>query len=85
MAFSAHIFIENFIVSPSILVLTCDVKMTPHTVQILGLIFSQEKWGNWTSILHGNFSCISELDVRLLNHQNWTSITQVKVHFLGLP
>ena len=72
MEFSAHIFTENLIVAPSVLVLTCDVKMTPHIVQSLGLIFSREKWGNWTSIPHGNCSCISELDVRLLNHPNFT-------------
>ena len=70
MAFGAQIIIENLIVSPSVLVLTCDVKMTPHIVQILGLIFGQEKWGNWTSFLHGNCICIIELDVRLLNHPN---------------
>ena len=67
------------------IVLTCDVKMTPHTVHIFGLIFSQEKLGNWTSFLHGNCSYISELDARLLNHPNWTSITRVMVYFLGLP
>ena len=27
----------------------------------------------------------SELEVRLLNHKNWTYITQVMVHFPGLP
>ena len=70
MAFGAHIFTENFIVAPSVLVLTCDVKMTPHTVQILGLTFSQEKWENWTSVLNRNCICISELNVRLLNHPN---------------
>ena len=85
MAFGAHIVTDNLIVAPSVLVLTCDVKMTPHTIQILGLIFGLEKWGNWTSFLHGNCSCISELDVRLLNHQNQTSITRVMVHFPGLP
>ena len=35
-------------------------------------------------ILQGNCSSISELDVRLLNHQNRTSIAQVMVHFSGL-
>ena len=57
--------------------------MTPHIVQILGLIFGREKWGNWTSFLHGNCSYIGEIDVRLLNHRNWTSITRVMVHFFG--
>ena len=70
MASGAHIIMENLIVAPSVLVLTCDVKVTPHTFQILGLIFGQEKWGNWTSCLHGNCSCIIEIDVRLLNHPN---------------
>ena len=27
-------------------------------------------------------SCNCELDVKLLNHQNWTSIAQVMVHFI---
>ena len=36
----------------------------------------------WTSILLGNFS--SKLDVRLLNHANQSSITQVMVRFQGL-
>ena len=66
------------------IVLTCDVKMTPHTVQILKLIFGQEKWGNWTSFLHGNCSCISELDVRLLHHLIGP-ITRIMVHFSVLP
>ena len=35
----------------------------------------------WTQVLHRNCSCIYELDVRLLNHPNWTSTTQVMVHF----
>ena len=43
MAFGAHIITENLIVAPSDLVLTCDVKMTPHIIQILGLIFGLEK------------------------------------------
>ena len=38
MEFDAHIVTENLIVAPSVLVLTCDVKMTPHTIRILGLI-----------------------------------------------
>ena len=35
----------------------------------------------WTSILQGTCSYILELDVRLLNHPNWTSITQIIVRF----
>ena len=38
----------------------------------------------WSSILQGNCSSILEIDVRLLNHPNRTSITQVMVRFLGL-
>ena len=41
--------------------------------------------GKLDGVFHGNCSCLSELDVRLLNHPNLTSITQVMVHFPGLP
>ena len=44
-----------------------------------------ENEGMWISVLHENCSRICELEVRLLNHSNWTSITQVMVRFLGLP
>ena len=54
--------------------------LTLYTVQILGLIFGWENEGIWTSFLPGNCSCISELDVRLLNHLKWTSTAQVMVH-----
>ena len=57
------------------------MKMTLHSGLSLRLIFSQEKWGNWTSVLHGNCSYISEIDVRLFNHPNWPSITRVMVYF----
>ena len=50
-----------------------------------GIDFWLEKEGIWTSILHGNCSRNCELDVRLLNHPNWTSITPVMVYFLRLP
>ena len=40
---------------------------------------------SWIQVLHRNCSCICELDVRFLNHPNWTSTTQVMVHFLRLP
>ena len=85
MEFGSHIFTENLIIAPSVLVLTCDVKMTLHTVQILGLTFSHEIWENWISVLHGNCIYISKIDVRLVNYPNWTSITRVMVHFSGLP
>ena len=61
------------------------MKMTLHYALSLGLIFNKKKWGNWTSFLYGNFIFIREIDVRLLNHSNWTSIAQVMVNFLGLP
>ena len=35
-------------------------------------------------MLHRNCSFNCELDVRILNHPNWTSITRVMVHFPGL-
>ena len=38
----------------------------------------------WTRIPQENCSYIRELDVRLLNHPNWTSITQVMIYFPGL-
>ena len=50
-----------------------------------GIDFWLEKKGIWTSVLHGNCSCKCDIDVRLLNHTNWTSIAQVMVHFPRLP
>ena len=38
----------------------------------------------WTSILQENCRVICEIDVRLLNHPNQTSITQVIIRFTGL-
>ena len=38
----------------------------------------------WTSILQGNCNSIRELDVRILNDLNRTSMTQVMVYFSGL-
>ena len=46
-----------------------------------GTGFRLEKEGIWTSVLHGNCNSNFEIDVRLLNHLNWTSITKVMVHF----
>ena len=37
--------------------------LTPYTVQILGLIFGWINKAIWTSVLHGNYSCIYKLDV----------------------
>ena len=47
----------------------------------LGLLFGWEKVLIWTRILQVNCISIRELDVRLLNHPNWTFITQVMVYF----
>ena len=38
---------------------------------------------NLDSILQGNCIPIYEIDVRILNHPNWTSIAQVMVRFPG--
>ena len=38
-----------------------------------------------TRVSHVNSSYISELDVRISNHQSRTSTAQVMVHFRGLP
>ena len=50
-----------------------------------GIGFGWENEGLWTHVLHRSCSCIYELDVRLLNHSNWTSTTHIMFHFLGLP
>ena len=52
--------------------------------RFLGLIFNWEKVRIWTSILQGNCSSIREIDVRIFNHPNRTSITQVMVRFSRL-
>ena len=52
--------------------------------RFLGLILGWEKVILWTIILQENCISILELDVRLLNHPNRTSITQAMVHFLVL-
>ena len=61
----------------------CSVLIL-HTGRTLRQVFDWENEGLWTHVLHRSCSCIRELDVRLLNHLNWTSTTQVMVHFLGL-
>ena len=49
-------------------------------------MFSVGKWRVFfTRVLHRSCICIYELDVRLLNHPNRTSTTQVMVNFTGLP
>ena len=48
----------------------------------LGLVFRWEIKGIWQCVLQENCRLISELDVRLLNYPNWTSIAQVMVCFL---
>ena len=45
----------------------------------LGLVFGWEMKRIWPCVLHINYSHISELDVRLLNYPNQTSIAQVMV------
>ena len=51
--------------------------------------FSTDFWllkkKNLDSDPHRNCRCICELDVRLLNHPNWTSTARVMVHFPILP
>ena len=39
----------------------------------------------WTSVLHENCIRSCEFDARILNHPNWTSITQVMTRFSKLP
>ena len=51
-------------------------------VQNLELVFGWKTEGIWTHILHRSCRYICELDVRLLNHPNWTSKTQVMVHLI---
>ena len=55
MAFGTHMFTENLIFVPSV-DMWCenDPPLSPK----LGLIFSWEKWGNWTSFLQGNCTSI---------------------------
>ena len=48
-------------------------------------VFNWETDRIWTRVLHRSCSCIYKLDVRLLNHPNQTSTTQVMVHFPRLP
>ena len=38
--------------------------------------------GNLDSCSHESCSCISEFDVRIFKHQNWTSTTKVMVHLI---
>ena len=59
--------------------------LTLYSAFSLGLVFDWEKEEIWACVFHISCSCIYELDVRLLNHLNWTSTTQVMVHFPGLP
>ena len=57
----------------------------PIRCPFFGADFRLEKCRIWTCILQGNCSSIFEIEVRLLNHPNWTSISHVMVRFLGLP
>ena len=58
----------------------CYPVLILHTGRILGQVFGWEIKGLWTHVHHRSCSCISELDVRVLNHPNWTSTAQVIVH-----
>ena len=60
----------------------CCPVLILHTGWILGLVFSWEMEKIWTLVLHKNCSCICELDVRILNHLNWTTTAQVMLHFI---
>ena len=51
-------------------------------IQTLGLVFGREIKGIWQCVLQVNCSHISEIDVRLLNFQNRTSVAQVMVRLL---
>ena len=50
-----------------------------HISQILGLVFGWEVKGIWQCVLQVNCIHINELDVRILNFSNRTSIAQVSV------
>ena len=63
----------------------CRSVLILYTSRILAPVFGWEIEGIWTRVLHRSCSCICELDVRLLNHPNWTSTAHVMVHFPGLP
>ena len=52
-------------------------------IQVLGLIFGGEKEVIWTSVLDDNCSRSCEIEVKLLNCPNWTSIAQVVVHLIS--
>ena len=56
----------------------------PYMMSSFGVDFWLEKGRIWTSNLQGNGIPIYELDVRILNHPNRTSRTQVMVRFLGV-
>ena len=51
-------------------------------VHNLELVFNWETERIWTRVFRRSCSCICELDVRLLNHPNWTSTAQVMVHLI---
>ena len=57
----------------------------PIWCPVFGANFWFKKERIWSTILQGNCIPIEELDVRLLNHKNWTYITQVMVRFPELP
>ena len=63
----------------------CCPVLILHTGRILAMVFSWQTKGIWTRVPQRSCSYINELDVRILNHPNWTFTTHVMVHFSGLP
>ena len=53
-------------------------------VHNLELVFNWEIERICTRVLRRSCICICELDVRLLNHPNWTSTAQVMVHLIPM-
>ena len=48
-----------------------------------GANFMLEKEIIWTSVIHEDCRLSCELEVRILNYPNWTSIAQVMVHLIS--
>ena len=61
---------------------SCPVLAEP-TIQVFGTDFWLGKVRLWTRILQETCSYIRELNVRIFNHLNRTSINQVMVRFPG--
>ena len=78
-------FLPQGAVWPNFEIWECCLILILHTGRTLAPVFDWETEGIWTRVLHRSCSCICELDVKLLNHPNWTSTTHVMVHFPRLP